>query len=284
MDVKTKMMIRGYQTYFRVLGSISTDRAARAALNRFLRPRFRKKRSAELPIFRKAEWDRITVDGHSIAHYYWQGSSNQCILLAHGWESDSGTFAPMIEYLLEKGWSVRAVDAPAHGQSESDTVNLPRYASVINSILGKFRDIRVAVGHSFGGMALAFANDTAENKHFPPTVMIASALELRQSLAPYTEILKLKPGVVRGIYEEIEKMGGHPVPWYSVDRMLSSTNNRFLVIHDRNDRVCPIADLDPLLLKEPENVEFHITKGLGHNRIIKDRKVWDRIDQFAGTL
>jgi len=281
MDLKTKLLVTGYRSYLGILGSFSTDLAARAALDRFLKPRFRKVRSKTLPIFKDAQKGALDLNGHRVVHYHWQGRFNRSILLAHGWESDAGTFGPMIEYLLEQGWSVWALDAPAHGQSGSSRVNLLLYAHILGHFLRNHEDVHASVGHSFGGMALAFANDKGAERPFPSTVIIGSALELRQSLAPFIQLLGMKPPVVRALYHRIEQLSGQPVPYYSIDRMLSSTSTPFLVIHDKRDRVCPISDLEPLIEKAPANVRFHITNGLGHNRIIKDPSIWEQIHQFA---
>lgn len=284
MDLQTRLLISTYRSYIGLVGRFSPERASAIALERFLRPRFRKQRSRTIPIFRDAQWDTHQVDDHKIAHYHWQGGTGPTILLAHGWESDAGTFAPMIEFLLDKGWSVRALDAPAHGQSSGNTVNLPLYSSVLRSFLKNFQDIDIVVGHSFGGMALAHANDTGELDPFPPSVIVGSALELRQSLAPFVELLNMTTSVKNALYERIHRLSGQPVHWYSIDRMLSNTQTPFLVAHDKEDKVCPIRDLETLMSKELPHVDFHITSGLGHNRILKATETFERIIDFAGTF
>lgn len=281
MDLKTTLAIAYYRTYFKILGVISTRRAGLAALERFSRPRFRKQRSKTLPIFQKATLQFEEINGQNIAHYHWKGEREKSILLAHGWESDSGTFEGLIKYFLENGWSIRAVDAPAHGQSEGRNIRLPNYAFVIEKMLDKYPDIQAAIGHSFGAMALAYANDQQNSlDKFPPFVLIASAIELSQSMAPFIRILDLNPKVITAFYKAIEDLGNKPVSWYSLPRMLSSRNTPALIIHDEFDKVCPIKDLDGLRRKDLAYLEYHISNGLGHNRIVKDEKTWQRIDRF----
>lgn len=117
-DFRLKLMVSGYRAYFQILALLSDERAANAALDRFSRPKSRKRRSLQLPIFKEAEWAHLQTPTGKLAHYYWAGSGHKSVLLAHGWESDAGTFSPMIEHMLSKGYSVRALDAPAHGMSD----------------------------------------------------------------------------------------------------------------------------------------------------------------------
>jgi fermentation-respiration switch protein FrsA (DUF1100 family) len=53
-----------------------------------------------------------------------------------------------------------------------------------------------------------------------------------------------------------------------------------LWVHDEDDQVTPLKDVEKLILQQPPNVEFLITKGLGHNRIYRDNEVKRKIFSF----
>jgi hypothetical protein len=53
-----------------------------------------------------------------------------------------------------------------------------------------------------------------------------------------------------------------------------------LWVHDEDDLTTPLSDLKPVMEKGYPNVEFMITKGLGHNRIYRDNEVKRKIFSF----
>ena len=66
--------------------------------------------------------------------YYWEGN-NKTILLAHGWESNSFRWKNLITELQRYGYSIVALDAPAHGDSGSKMFNAILYSEFINMLL-----------------------------------------------------------------------------------------------------------------------------------------------------
>ena len=87
-----------------------------------------------------------------------------------------------------------------------------------------------------------------------------------------------------GIYQLIESASGNSVNYYSLNRIIPNLENKILWIHDEDDEITPISDLSELLLKKQENVEFMITKGLGHRRIYKDPDVIEKVMHFIKPL
>lgn len=279
-DFRLKLMVSGYRAYFQVLALLSDERAANAALDRFSRPKSRKRRSLQLPIFKEAEWAHLQTPTGKLAHYYWAGSGHKSVLLAHGWESDAGTFSPMIEHMLSKGYSVRALDAPAHGMSDGKKLNLVEYARAIHLLVRVTGDVNLCVGHSFGGMATALAS-SFDKEPFPPSALVASAVELRRSMETYFKMLQFSEKMQNAITEIVEEKHHKPISWFSLPRMIEEAKQPFLLIHDKDDKVCPLDDLQGLIDASPAHARFRITKGHGHRRILREKSIWEEILQFA---
>ena len=75
-------------------------------------------------------------------------------------------------------------------------------------------------------------------------------------------------------------MSGHTVNWFSISRALKKIKAKILWLHDKDDKITPLKDV--LKVKEENylNIQFVITKGLGHRRIYKDAKVGKAIVNF----
>lgn len=279
-DFRLKLLVSGYRVYFHALALLSDERAANAALDRFSRPKSRKRRSLQLPIFKDAEWAHLQTPTGKLAHYHWAGSGHMTVLFAHGWESDAGTFGPMVEHMLSKGYSVRALDAPAHGMSEGKKLNLLEYARAIHLLVRESGDVSLCVGHSFGGMATALAS-SFDKEAFPPSALVASAVELRRSMETYFKMLQFSEKMQNAISEAIERKHRKPISWFSLPRMIEEAKHPFLLIHDIDDKVCPLDDLQGLMDASPAHARFRITRGHGHRRILREKSIWEEILQFA---
>jgi predicted alpha/beta-fold hydrolase len=83
-----------------------------------------------------------------------------------------------------------------------------------------------------------------------------------------------------GINDYILKKSGKTTDYYSVKRAMLQIANPVLWIHDEDDDITPIEDIKPLLDKQPENIEFMITHGLGHRKIYKDNNVVKKVISF----
>jgi hypothetical protein len=55
---------------------------------------------------------------------------------------------------------------------------------------------------------------------------------------------------------------------------------RVLWVHDEDDDTTPISDVKKVMDEGFANIEFYITKGLGHRRIYRDNNVTKKIIGF----
>lgn len=134
---------------------LSPDKAGVFAFQLFCTPREgRILKPKELKFLDKAEQLDLFVGEIALRSYYWTGGE-ETILLAHGYESNSGRWRALVPFLIRNGYSVVAIDAPAHGLSGNDTVNGVLYAQSLEMVI-KHYSPDYAIGHSFGGMSLAY--------------------------------------------------------------------------------------------------------------------------------
>ena len=89
----------------------------------FMTPRDLPLRDWELPLLAKSE--RITLRFGLSALRWGQGPA---VLLMHGWEGRPTQFASLITALVDAGYSVVALDGPAHGRSPGSEANVVLFA------------------------------------------------------------------------------------------------------------------------------------------------------------
>jgi hypothetical protein len=59
--------------------------------------------------------------------------------------------------------------------------------------------------------------------------------------------------------------------------------NKTLWIHDKNDKITPLSDVEPLMHKNLSHIEYMITSGLGHSRIYKEEEVIEKLVTFLNS-
>jgi hypothetical protein len=51
-------------------------------------------------------------------------------------------------------------------------------------------------------------------------------------------------------------------------------------VHDKDDDITPLKDVEPVIGKNYPNVSFFITEGLGHKKIYRDSRVIQSVVDF----
>jgi pimeloyl-ACP methyl ester carboxylesterase len=123
----------------------------------------------------------------------------------------------------------------------------------------------------------------AETRHHANDrlVLIAPATETRTALDQFFQFLRLDDREVRDEFEKIiTRISGYPVSWFSIPRALRKIKAKILWLHDEDDKTTPLRDVHQVRKENHSNIQFVITKGLGHRRIYKDTEVGKRIIEF----
>lgn len=274
----------GYiRTKFKLLAAISKKKAAEKAFELFCTPQ---RRNLKQPpkIFEQAEKIQLKVEGINVKGWRWQsenaGNNARKALIIHGFESSAINFDRYVRPLLRKGYEVLAVDAPAHGRSGSKQINAPLYKKTILAVYRQFGPIQSFMAHSFGGLAVCLALE--EISHTPDyrLVLIAPATETTTAIETFFRFLKLDPDIRAEFDKVIIKKGGVSPAWYSIKRAMKHIRAKVLWIHDEEDEITPLGDALKVKEENHHNIQFVITKGLGHRRIYRDNKVTKQIVEF----
>jgi pimeloyl-ACP methyl ester carboxylesterase len=134
--------------------------------------------------------------------------------------------------------------------------------------------------HSFGGFALVTYLEKRPHDAKTRAVLVAPAIETTIAIDGFFRFLQLNEKVRKEFDRIIHRLSGHWPAHFSVRRALKHVSASILWIQDEDDPVTPIADAKEIITAGYPNIEFMVTKGLGHNKIYRDNAVKRKIFSF----
>jgi pimeloyl-ACP methyl ester carboxylesterase len=279
MKLAQKLAVNYIRARLNLLAVMSKKKAAEKAFDLFCTPFYRTKKQAP-PVFEKAEPLSINVKGNTVRGFKWNKGGIKRVLILHGFESTCKNFDAYIKALVKKDYEVLAFDAPAHGISGGRRITLPLYIHLVESVYFKFGGIQSFMAHSFGGLAAVHAIEKLPGNDGIKLALIAPLTETTTAIDTFFHFLQLPEGV-RSEFEKIiyEKSGAAP-SYFSIPRALQHIKASVLWVHDKDDKVTPLKDVEPVIQQNYPNVSFLITSGLGHKKIYRDSGVIQAVADF----
>ena len=214
-----------------------------------------------------------------IATYRW-GRSDKRALLLHGWSGRGPQLGAFVEPLLAKGYQVLAFDAPGHGHTPGKVSNIFRMTEALQAVVNNTGPVEVVISHSFGAMLLAYALRHAGFTTCK-AVCISSPTTPLFLIDRFCAVMQVNDAVKRAFMHRVEAEFGADV-W---QRMAADHNVRdihipALIIHDEDDHDVP-HKLGRQLATAWPGSQFHLTKGLGHRRILRNRQLIKAVMEFV---
>lgn len=255
---------------------ISSKYAAAKALSLFATPRKGLVNSYQASFLNTAKKEQLNYNGLSIMTYKWNGH-DKTVLLSHGWESNASRWKKLIEKLQELNYNIVALDAPAHGDSESKKFNAVLYSEFINVVCEHYNP-EIIIGHSVGGMASVFYQNKYQSKDLEKIVLLGAPSEFETILSNYNKLLSYNSRVVKSLDKLIEDTFGAPPSAFSTAKFAKNLNGvQGLIIHDKKDKIIPFSDAE-LIHKNFKNSQLIATKGFGHS--LNNEVVYNHIIDF----
>lgn len=272
MKLPQRLALGYIRTKFKLLAGLSKKKAALAAFKLFCTPPSR--HIKKIPrVFESGEPLQFELNGITVKGWRFNHPAERKVLLLHGFESSVVNFDRYIRPLERKGYEVLAFDAPAHGRSGGNSINAPLYKKMIQKIHQLYGPVQSYLAHSFGGLAVALALEEISHTADFRLVLIAPATETTTAIDSFFRFLRLDPALRPEFDKIIIQKGGVSPAWYSVKRAMKHIQARVCWFHDEEDEVTPLEDVRAVQAENFPQVNYVITKGLGHRRIYRDNKV-----------
>lgn len=203
------------------------------------------------------------------------------VYLAHGWGGWRGQLGAFVTPLVDAGHKVVAFDAPGHGDSAPGSLgkrrgNAAEFAQALVDVIAEHGAAAGVVAHSLGGATAALA--VRDGAPVTSLVLIAPSPDFIRMTDVFAAQLGYGDGTKRHFLARLAALAKRPVSDFDMTAG-ADPGTRSLIVHDRLDKEVPYDDGLRLARAWP-SAQFVTTEGLGHQRILQDVEVIDRVCRF----
>ncbi len=259
-EMSSLTWIRGFNgTIGRIAPRWTAERMRRA----FMMPGEWPPKDWELPLLASSE--RVTLRfGLSVLRW----GEGPAVLLLHGWAGRPTQFAHLIEQLVGAGYSVYALDAPAHGRSPGREANVVLFAHALLEAAGELPPLRAVVGHSLGGAAALLAAQMGLRSEALVTVSAPS--RILEQLRLFARFVGL-PALARSHFIRlVERQAGISAACLDVARYRLEMPG--LVVHADDDPRVAVENAERIHAAWPASRLLRLPGG-GHHRLLGERRL-----------
>ena len=219
----------------------------------------------------------IDYAGKKVQAYRW-GKGAKKVLLLHGWQSHSYWWRYVINRLSKEEFSIYSLDAPGHGLSEGDFLNLPHYSGLIEQFIVEQKSFHAILTHSFGGFASVYTLHRLPHLQVSKMVVMAAPGEVEHFFNYYQYMLGLSQKAIGLITAQFIQTIGHPPSYFQMKDFAKTLNLNGLIIHDTEDKEAPYKNA--IAINEAwKNSKLITTTGLGHN--LKSKELVEEVARFV---
>jgi pimeloyl-ACP methyl ester carboxylesterase len=208
------------------------------------------------------------------------------VYLLHGWGGNGDQMRHFVEPLVAAGHRVVAIDAPSHGRSDAgrhgpESSDAVEFGQSLDAVVEEFGPAHTIVAHSLGTLATLLAlRDgwfTAQR-----VVLIAPVDGVPWFTAYFRAILGFGDRTQRHSDRRIETRTGYR-PEELQTRLLARRPGlpEALVVQDLDDHSAGTGVAPELARAWDGEASYLETRGLGHNRVLKDPGVVAAVTAFV---
>jgi pimeloyl-ACP methyl ester carboxylesterase len=229
----------------------------------FMTPRDLPPRDWELPLL--AQGERITLRfGLSVLRW----GNGPAVLLMHGWEGRPTQFAELIKALVQAGYSVFALDGPAHGRSPGREANVVLFARAMLEAASELPPLRAVIGHSMGGASALLA--TQMGLRTDALVTIAAPGRILTMLRRFARHMGLPSKARAHFVRLVEEKAGLPAK--QIDVAHYQLDMPGLIVHATDDPMVPVDEAQVIHRAWFDSQLLQLEQG-GHQRLLADPRL-----------
>lgn len=268
---------------FGLAGFLSPGLAARLFLDKFASPGRRRLESVDEGTLGRSRRRELVAGTEAIAIYEWGPAGAPTLLIVHGWGSHAPRFSAFIEAGLARGWRIVAFDAPGHGHSTGKRSSLMQFRSALDAVVESCGPVQGFIAHSLGALALALRLADIEAEALPrAAVLISMPRDATYLMELYLDALGASPRVRTAVRLGFARRYGLDIDELSGLRNAARITCPVLVVHDESDESVPVDHAYALQRVLPRGALL-VTRGLGHNRLLRDPATVDAVIAFLAT-
>ncbi|MBS0658752.1 MAG: alpha/beta fold hydrolase [Verrucomicrobia bacterium] len=207
----------------------------------------------------------------------WSRGVGPTILLVHGWGGSASQFNGLGTELVDAGYRVVALDMPGHGRSTGSVTSFLHFARAIEQVQRLVGPLEGIVAHSLGAAGVQVA--LWRGLRVPRVVFLAPFAHIDTFVERFAAACRLDEATTTGMVRDGERWLGVSFEEIAPLRLAQQLDTPLLVLHSDNDRMTPIEESRQLAAAW-RGAQHVCLPGLGHNRLLRDAGVHERIGRF----
>ncbi|HUH47457.1 MAG TPA: alpha/beta hydrolase [Arenibacter sp.] len=251
-----------YGAYFNTLAHFSQELAAKKAFQLFSTPRKGRVLPHQEQFLKNALDEMVPIKGSGVQTYHWPGPK-ETVLLLHGWESNVFRWRKLIERLRAEGFNIIAFDAPGHGYSQGNKLNLANYSESAQQLIG-MHNPKYIIGHSMGGLTMLHDQHKNPDSSIEKIVALGAPAELSELLEHYQQLLMFDNRILKGLDDYFYEQYDCRIKDISTPTYAQKISKPGLIVHDELDPITPFS-ASVRLHEKWKNSQLIKTSGLGHS-------------------
>jgi pimeloyl-ACP methyl ester carboxylesterase len=260
--MKLKILLFFVRNYLEILALFSKNKAGEKAFQIFSKPRKGRLSEQDRKYLDSSERQVFNLNNIKIQTYIWRGN-DKIVLLLHGWESNAARWKSLVKLLRKKGYTVVAMDAPAHGDSGSQYFHPPLYAEMLQVVTEQFPPYAI-VGHSVGGYTAAYFQNFHAPLSVEKLVLMAPSCDNRLIFNTYLKYIGVSARVKESFYLYTKTHFKREPESVLADKFAQNFKQKGLIIHDKNDAIVGYEE-GKKIHAAWENARYVETENLGHS-------------------
>lgn len=250
---------------------------ARTAARRFITPPRHAHTADERRALQGARRHTIASPMGQLAAWQFGDPAQPAVIASHGWGGRGAQFREFVPALLAAGFQVWLFDHAGHGLSEGSEATITDLASgvarVAQAAQADGATVSGLLGHSLGSAAISVAlRHELKNPAELRVVQIAPPASLIHYSHFFARMLGLPERVRAAMQWRLEQRIGVKWQEFELPGAVAQLRQKTLVIHDEQDGEVAIEHGLAVARAWPD-ARFMRTDGLGHRRLLRDRKV-----------
>lgn len=235
-----------------------------------------KVRKVEETVMNTSQRDCIMIYGKKVACYQW-GTGKKTVVLVHGWNSRASRFYKVIDGMVKSNFKVVSYDLLGHGESEGNTASLLEGFEILKELQKKHGEFEIIISHSLGSLYSFYALKNGINAK--KIIAISSVCKFDYLTFRFASYFGLKKETITLINQRIEKVFQRKDIWqeFSADNKADEIQQNVFLIHDEDDHFVEKIQSEIIYDSIITKKELFLTQKLGHNRILSEDRVVNRI-------
>ncbi|WP_301815625.1 alpha/beta fold hydrolase [Variovorax ginsengisoli] len=210
-----------------------------------------------------------------------RAGSGPAVLLLHGWEGHKPPiWLPSRPPLLDAGFSVLAMDLPAHGDSAGRQTSISQSARALGAVGEALEPSHAVIAHSIGSAVLAEALHAGLAAQ--RAVLVSAPAHYERYARGFAAAAGLDRTATEVMLALLRSAVGVDVREKSLLRRAPQLRQRALFIHSTDDRVVAIEDSLPGASAWPGPRHLRV-EGLGHRPLLGNPAVVAAAIDFVAT-